>query len=78
MAPLLTSVLLFAAMDVRLTPGGFSGVFLLSCGILTLTVDAVRRGAFSAAGTGMALGNTLIIMTYTMSDGYGEIGRAHV
>lgn len=76
-APLLTSVLLFAAMDVRLTPGGFSGVFLLSCGILTLTVDAVRRGAFSAAGTGMALGNALVIMAYTVSDGYGARASGH-
>lgn len=76
-APLLTSVLLFLAVDERLTFGGWSGVLLLSCGILTLTVDAVRRSAFSAMGTSMALGNALVIMAYTISDGYGARVSGH-
>lgn len=76
-APLFTSLLLFAAMDVRLSPGGFGGIFLLACGILTLAADAVRRGSFSATGTAMALGNALIIMAYTVSDGYGARASGH-
>ncbi len=76
-APLFTSLLLFATMDVRLSPGGLGGVLLLACGILTLAADAVRRGSFSAIGTAMALGNALVIMSYTVSDGYGARASGH-
>lgn len=76
-APLLTTVVLFAVMGERLSPGGLGGVLLLSCGILTLTVDAMRWGAFSVVGTGMALANALVIMAYTVSDGYGARASGH-
>lgn len=76
-APLLTSIVLFLAVDERLTFGGWSGILLLSCGILTLAMDAARRGSFPVIGTAMALGNALVIMAYTISDGYGARGSGH-
>jgi drug/metabolite transporter (DMT)-like permease len=73
-APLLTSLALVLALGVSLSAGGWIGVLLLSSGILTLSAEALRRGDLSRQGYFAALANALVIMGYTLADGYG--GRA--
>lgn len=70
-APLMTACMLALGFGVALSPGGWAGVLLLAGGILLLAVDAGRRGNFSLLGTAMALGNAVVIMGYTLSDGFG-------
>ena len=76
-APLLTSTILVFALGEALSGGGWAGVLLLSAGILTLAVDSARQGAFSWLGTFMALGNAVVIMGYTLADGYGARASEH-
>lgn len=76
-APLLTSLMLALVFGVALSAGGWTGVLLLSAGILTLAVDAVRRGSFSRSGTLLALANAVVVMGYTLSDGYGARLSGH-
>lgn len=73
-APLLTSLALVLALGVPLSAGGWLGVTLLSAGILTLSADALRQGRLAWRGCCAALANALVIMCYTLADGYG--GRA--
>jgi len=73
-APLLTSLVLVLVLGVPLSAGGRIGVALLSTGILTLSADALRQGRPAWRGCCAALANALVIMCYTLADGYG--GRA--
>ena len=73
-APLLTSLALVLLLGVPLSAGGWLGVLLLSTGILTLSADALRQGGLAWRGCCAALANALVIMCYTLADGYG--GRA--
>ena len=73
-APLLTALVLVFVLGVPLFAGGWLGVALLSMGILTLSVDALRQGKLAWRGCCLALANALVIMCYTLADGYG--GRA--
>ena len=73
-APLLTSLALALVLGVPLSAGGWLGVTLLSTGILILSADALRRGGLAWRGCCAALANALVIMCYTLADGYG--GRA--
>jgi len=73
-APLLTALALALALGVPLSAGGWLGVVLLSTGILVLSADALRQGSLAWRGCCMALANALVIMCYTLADGYG--GRA--
>jgi drug/metabolite transporter (DMT)-like permease len=70
-APLLTA--LFAGFFVaeRLTPGGWSGVLLISAGILLLAANQWRLGRFQLSQTLFALGNATVICIYTLVDGIG-------
>jgi drug/metabolite transporter (DMT)-like permease len=70
-APLLTSLALAFALGVPLSAGGWIGVTLLSTGILTLSADALRQGRLAWRGCCTALANALVIMCYTLADGYG-------
>lgn len=70
-APLLTSLALVLVLGVSLSAGGWLGVVLLSTGILTLSADALRRGGLAWRGCCAALANALVIMCYTLADGYG-------
>lgn len=69
-APLLTSTMLVFVFGIGLG-WGWTGVLLLSSGILTLGVDAALRGSFSVRGTLMALANAVVVMGYTLADGFG-------
>jgi drug/metabolite transporter (DMT)-like permease len=73
-APLLTSLAMVFALGTPLSVGGWLGVVLLSSGILILSADALRRGRLAWRGCCLALANALVIMCYTLADGYG--GRA--
>ena len=73
-APLLTALALVLVLGVPLSAGGWLGVALLSAGILALSADALRQGGLAWQGCCMALANALVIMCYTLADGYG--GRA--
>jgi drug/metabolite transporter (DMT)-like permease len=73
-APLLTSLALVLVLGVPLSAGGWIGVVLLSTGILALSADALRQGRPAWRGCCAALANALVIMCYTLADGYG--GRA--
>lgn len=70
-APLMTSTVLALGFGLTLSAGGWIGVLLLSTGILTLAVDAARRVNFSWLGTLVALANAVVVMGYTLSDGFG-------
>lgn len=76
-APLMTSTVLALGFGVALSAGGWAGVLLLSAGILTLAVDAARRVDFSWLGTGLALANAVVVMGYTVSDGFGARASGH-
>ena len=69
-APLLTSIAL-ALMGTPLSAGGWLGVALISGGVLTLATDNLRHGRFDLTGTLAALGTAVVIMGYTLADGYG-------
>jgi drug/metabolite transporter (DMT)-like permease len=69
-SPLLTAVVTTLAVE-SLSPGGWTGVLLLSAGILVLTGESARRHAFRLAPTLFALGNAVVIMGYTVVDGTG-------
>ena len=70
-APLLTALATVFVLGHPLRAGAWTGVGLLSFGILVLALDCVRCGAFRAGPTLMALGNSLTIMGYTVVDGTG-------
>ena len=76
-APLMTSCMLAFVFGIGLSNGGWAGVLLLSAGILTLAVDAARRASFSWPGTLMALGNAVVVMGYTLADGFGARASGH-
>lgn len=70
-SPLFTALVAVFILHDALTPGGWTGVLMLSAGVLTLALDAVRRGGFSLSATLLALGNAVVIMGYTLVDGTG-------
>lgn len=69
-APLLTALSL-AVLGAPLSTGGWVGVSLLCGGVLTLAADSLRRGGAEWCGTLAALGTAVVIMSYTLFDGYG-------
>ena len=70
-SPLFIALVAVFILGEAISPGGWLGVILLSCGILTLVIDCIRRGQFSLPATFIALGNALVIMGYTVVDGSG-------
>ncbi len=75
-APLMTSLFLFALGD-QLSPAAWLGILCLCTGVLVLTRDNLRQGAFNRNGTLAAFGTAFIIMGYTLFDGYGARASAH-
>ena len=70
-APLMTAVAAGLMLAEPLGPGGWTGVALISAGILLLAIHQWRRGRFDAAQTGFALANAVVICAYTLVDGVG-------
>ena len=69
-APLLTSIamLLFGH---NLSLAGWLGILCLCSGVLVLTRENVRNGRFNISGALAAVGTAVVIMGYTLFDGYG-------
>ncbi len=70
-SPLFTALVAVFVLKDHLSAGGWAGVLLLSLGILALTLDCLRCGAFRLGPTLLALANALVIMGYTVVDGSG-------
>lgn len=70
-APLLVALSGVLLLDDRLSIGMWTGVLLISAGILLPFL--LRRAAPGVPGTGtlIALGNSVIIASYTLVDGFG-------
>jgi drug/metabolite transporter (DMT)-like permease len=70
-APLLTALFAGFFIAEQLGWGAWSGVLLLSAGILLLAANQWRLGRFQLAHTAIALGNAAVICIYTLIDGIG-------
>lgn len=69
-APLLVAIASGIAVGETLSGRAWLGVVLISCGVLTLTM-LYRRAAPSLVPTAFALGNAVVIASYTLVDGVG-------
>jgi drug/metabolite transporter (DMT)-like permease len=76
-APALTAVAGALLINDSLSPGGWAGVLLVSCGVLVLAGDAWRSGTFRAAPALFALANAGVIVVYTLVDGQGARLSGH-
>lgn len=76
-APALSAVAAALLLDESPSPGGWTGVLLISCGILVLAGDAWRSGTMRAAPTLFALVNAGVIVMYTLVDGQGARLSGH-
>src|SRR5262249_29111118 len=70
-APLLTALLGLIAIREHLGIGAWTGVLLLSSGVLLLGTDQWRSGRFGWSVTIFGLLNALMIAAYTIVDGVG-------
>jgi len=70
-APLLTALIAGFFVAEHLTRGGWAGVVLISAGILLLAASQWRLRRLHASSTLFALGNAVVISTYTLIDGLG-------
>lgn len=69
-APMLTALTLWL-FGVPLPPAGWAGVFLLCLGIFCLALQQKLAGKGSLKGVLYSLRTSLVIMGYTLADGYG-------
>ena len=75
-APLLTSVfMLLSGHEMPLA--GWLGILCLCAGVLTLTRDNIKNGKFNINGALAAVGTAVVIMGYTLFDGYGARAVAY-
>ncbi len=70
-APLITVCAASLVLGEALRPGGYLGVFLLSAGVLVLSVDGLRHEKAHPGTTGFAFANAIVIALYTVVDGLG-------
>jgi drug/metabolite transporter (DMT)-like permease len=76
-APALSAVAAALLINESPSPGGWSGVLLISCGVLVLAGDSWRSGTFRAAAAMCALTNAGVIVVYTLVDGQGARLSGH-
>ncbi len=69
-APVLVALIGVLWLGEHLSPAGWTGVALVSGGVLAMG-GAARRGGGGRAGTLMALANAFVIASYTLIDGAG-------
>ena len=55
----------------NLSWAGWLGILCLCSGVLVLTRENVRNGRFNISGALAAVGTAVVIMGYTLFDGYG-------
>ncbi len=70
-APLVTAIVSVVLLGERLGVGGWTGVVLLSLGVLALTRDNWRSGHLQGRALAFGLANTAVIVVYTLVDGVG-------
>lgn len=70
-APLVTALVSAVLLGEQLGTGGWIGVVLLSLGVLALTRDNWRSGHLQGRALAFGLGNTVVIVVYTLVDGVG-------
>jgi drug/metabolite transporter (DMT)-like permease len=70
-APAFTALVATALLGERLSWGGWTGVLLVSSGVLLLSVDSVRPGGIRLSPVFFALLNAVVIVGYTLVDGVG-------
>jgi drug/metabolite transporter (DMT)-like permease len=70
-APALSAVVALALVQESPSQGGWSGVVLVSLGIVMLTGDSWRAGSLAAAPALLALANAGVIAAYTLTDAIG-------
>jgi drug/metabolite transporter (DMT)-like permease len=76
-APALTAVAGALLINESPSLGGLAGVFLISCGVLTLAGDSCASGTFRATPAMSALTNAGVIVVYTLVDGQGARLSGH-
>jgi drug/metabolite transporter (DMT)-like permease len=68
-APLIVAAVTAFALGDRLTPPAWVGVFLVSAGVIATALGARRSG--NGRGALLAAANSVVIASYTISDGLG-------
>lgn len=76
-APALTAVAGLLLIHESPSVGGWTGVLLISCGVLVLAADSLRTGSFRIAPAAFALSNAVVIVIYTIVDGQGARLSGH-
>jgi drug/metabolite transporter (DMT)-like permease len=76
-APAMTAIFGVLLIGESLSPGGWAGALLISCGVLVLAGDSWRAGTFRAAPAMFALTNAGVIVVYTLVDGQGARLSGH-
>jgi drug/metabolite transporter (DMT)-like permease len=76
-APALTAFAGVALLSERPSWGGWTGIVLISGGVLLLVLDAQGREASRATTIGIALTNAAVVVLYTMIDGTGARLSGH-
>ena len=75
-APLFTAMAMLL-LGSPLSPGGWGGVLLLCCGVLTLTWDTMHVSRARPSDLAIIFGTAVVIMGYTLADGYGARVSGH-
>lgn len=76
-APAMTAVAVAVSIHESPSLGGWTGILLISCGVLVLAGDSWRSGKFRAAPAMFALANAGVIVLYTLVDGQGARLSGH-
>jgi len=76
-APAFTAILAAVLLGEQPSWGGWTGVFLVSGGVLLLATDAWRSGKLRKGPTLLALANAGVIAIYTLVDGQGARLSGH-
>lgn len=70
-APLLTAAMSSVLLGETMSGVQIGGIALLSCGVLGLGAEAMKRGGLNRPGLIAAALNVCVIVTYTILDGVG-------
>jgi len=70
-APAFSAIFATSLLKESLSLTGWLGVFLISCGVVVLSLDSWCTGSLKRASLFIALSNAGVIVTYTLVDGVG-------
>lgn len=74
--PLFTALAMLG-FGYAVSPMGWLGILCLCAGVLTLASQNLLNRSFNGRGTAAALGNAVVIMGYTLADGFGVRASGH-